>query len=275
MKPSSNDTNVLQRIIEQYQLEINGTNFWVPYWINIPGALDGAYLSSPDLRGPYKGKGTPTQLRSVLLRRIQQQRLRPSTGSDYRRLMRQWGLGVDCSGFVYYVLNQFLRARGKAPLRNAIFIPKREVRVLWQKYHDQLRAGLPSRQTVENLPDPVPMAQFCRQFHKNPVHHTNVKRLVGAYSVTPVLRAEDIRPADLIKLSSKEFDHIGIVVKSTTKSVTYASSDDVRDRLGGITFHTLPITHPAVALHRQSWPDGRRYDASKRDGVWRSVLLSS
>lgn len=276
MKRSSNDTSrLLRQIITQYRLTVNGTSFWVPYWINFPRSLDGVYLGAPDLKGAYKGKGTPGQLRSALVRHIQSERLQPNSARDYRRLMRRWGLGVDCSGFVYYVLNRYLRAMGLPPLRTATYLPKADVLELWDKYRRQRRPGLPRRQQVEQLPDPVPMTRFAPMFHKNPINHTNVARLVGTKSVVPVRRAGDIRPADLIKMSSDKFDHVGIVVNVTTKFVIYVSSDDVRNGLGGIRFHTLQIKNPNLDLQHNHWPDGRRHTAGKRDGVWRSVLLGS
>lgn len=274
-KPHRADSERLQAIIDEYQLEVNGTHFWAPYWVNIPDYLAGPSLSTPtpNLRGPYKGKGTPAQLRGAVTRLAVQQTKPPHSPEGYRRLMRRHGLGIDCSGFVYYVLNKFIIQTGRGPLKYYLFIPKADVIELWEKYHQQNRPNVPTKSQLTHLPQLVPMTEFSRLFHKNPIHHTNVARLVQPASVMPVKTAAEIQPGDLIKMTSEVGDHLGIVVITTTKTIVFWSSDDPKSGLGGPARHEITVQRADEGLEYQDWPLKALYHPGKADGVFRPKAL--
>jgi hypothetical protein len=267
------DTEVLKRLVERYQLEVAGVRFWVPYWVNSRELM----RLQPDnwIKGPYKGKGTPDQIKAALQRRLRQEPAPPTTAEGYRRLMRRYGIGIDCSGFIYYVLNGYLRHQGRGALRQHLVVPRDELlrahaaQTSWRRYVTQAQ--------IEAQPEMVGMAWVAEHFKKDPRMITNVARLVHPQIVHRIRQASQVRPADLIKMTSEEFgDHIGIVVSHEQGVITYAESTEPEGSLGGVGYNRIMVADPAEDLNRQRWDQVRSYHPERgNDGVWRLNALKS
>jgi hypothetical protein len=252
----------LQQAVNQYRLHVSGVDFWTPYWINLEV---GPYY----LNAPLRGKGSPIELAGELKHIIASGADSPKTPEGMRQLMREHGLGVDCSGFVYHVLAAWL-ARFHIRLSQHLLVDRDDI-VEAISHHPE-RAGL--------LPDPMPpvvsLDEVCRAWSKNPAHITNVARLVHTGAVIGVPRAGSMRPGDMIKTTTGFGDHLGIVTSVTPHVVTYYSSDDRPGELGGVSRHTITVTNPKLGLEDQMWDQASNYHpGSNRDGVWRLNVLAA
>ncbi|HSX14573.1 MAG TPA: hypothetical protein VLE72_01525, partial [Candidatus Saccharimonadales bacterium] len=185
-------SDILTKATEEYHLSLNDVKFWTPYWIN--------WAKPPyHLDAPLAGKGTPTELRSALLDIVAKIDQLPRTGDDYRSLMKQHGLGVDCSALAYHILERLVRDLTDQDLAEHLFAPKTDIIEASQKPSWQ-EAGV-SQQTLAALPDQITIAEVSRLFKRKPRHITNVARLT-AEAATKAVSASDIQPGDMIKMTS-------------------------------------------------------------------------
>lgn len=259
----------IRSAVDQYRLEVNGVRFWAPYWVNDPKLMGDA--GAPNLRGAFKGKGTPEQLALSVKRLLAKSSRRPQSAPDYRSLMRAHGLGIDCSGFLYHVLSSWLRAAGKPSLPRQLVVKRDDILTAMQRQKSWQRSKV-SETEVGSWPQWVSMEQVCRRFHKNARMLTAVATLVHPKVVVPVGRAKDILPGDLIKLTSAQWgDHIAIVVENNGSELIIAESTEPADKLGGVRYDQIQIQHPERGLEHQGWKRARNYHpgGSNRDGIWR------
>ncbi len=239
--------------VQQYQLEINGIKFWTPYWINRDG---------PPYRlgGAFKGKGTPAQILLALQPHLNAQNLKQP--AQYRKLMRRHGLGIDCSGFVYHMLSNYLRSLGLRDLPHYLYVPRADI--LAASHKPSWQRARVAEAEIKAWPELVPMTKVCQRFHKSP------------RSCDSIAKAGDIKTGDMIKLTSGSgSDHLGIVVRVGQNRFEYAASNETwADGLGGPQISTLTITAPDLGLEAQDWPHRSIFDPDKGDAVWRLKALN-
>lgn len=251
----------LTKLAEQYRLDINGVSFWTPYWIN--------WDVAPYHKGaPFKGKGTPAQLRAALLRLSP---TKPTSPEQARQQMRQFGLGIDCSGFVYHVLDGYLRHIKGQRLSDQLYVSRREVeqashKASWKKAKVRL-------EEIKQLPPHGTLAKISTMFQKSPRMITNVARLTSPLSADPVKTVGEIKPADLIKMTTRDGDHIAIVIEVLSGQLRYAQSKD-NGGLDGVCISAIKVIDPHQGLDKQDWPDKKFFNPGKGDSVWRLKALS-
>jgi len=94
----------LREYLDQYlNLEIvPGKRVRVPYWLNKYGAGD-----LQRIQGPFGGKGTPNEIKKATLEKAKTLGVNPSEmpPSEIKKFMKENRIGVDCSGFVFHILN--------------------------------------------------------------------------------------------------------------------------------------------------------------------------
>lgn len=99
-----------------FYLNIENKIVRIPYWRN---KLNLKKVKR--VQGPFGGKGTPEQIKSATLQKAKKLNvdLRKMTAKQIEKFMRQNRIGIDCSGFVFQVLNQlkpgFWKKLKKAP----------------------------------------------------------------------------------------------------------------------------------------------------------------
>ena len=99
-----------------FYLNIENKIVRIPYWRN---KLNLKKVKR--VQGPFGGKGTPEQIKSATLQKAKKLNvdLRKMTAKQIEKFMRQNRIGIDCSGFVFQVLNQlkpgFCKKLKKAP----------------------------------------------------------------------------------------------------------------------------------------------------------------
>jgi hypothetical protein len=259
----------IRSLVDSYRLEVDGVAFWVPYWVNNPKLMGNA--TAPGVRGAFKGKGTPGQLVLSLQRVLAGGEHHPRTADGYRELMRSRGLGIDCSGFIYHVLDGWLRARGQGSLSSRLVTDREAVLEALRQRPSWQHRGV-SEAEIHSWPHWVPLQLVYQRFHKSPRMLTAVATLVHPQVVEAVAAARDILPGDMIKFTSKQWgDHIALVVEQRSNELVIAESTEPADRLGGVTYSRVKITDPQRGLEYQGWERAASYDpgGATRDGVWR------
>jgi hypothetical protein len=99
-------SEALEKIYYQYtHLPLGGKKIRCSYWSNKQRIL---------LSGPFKGKGTPSQITRATARSAQEHKIDLSKLSprDIRRFMEHHRIGVDCSGFVYHLADSLDKEKG-------------------------------------------------------------------------------------------------------------------------------------------------------------------
>lgn len=107
-------SRVLEKLYYEYtHLNLGGKKIHCPYWSNQPPTLS---------YGPYKGKGTPTQIVKATIKLAQKHNLDLNrlSSSDIKKFMENCQIGVDCSGFVYHMLDVLAKERGKKGIFNFV-----------------------------------------------------------------------------------------------------------------------------------------------------------
>lgn len=221
----------IKKLVKKYNLKANGFSFWPPYWINEPGVRSGLFA----------GKGSPEELQSEVDRIFDVYQDPINTSEAARYLMLRNGLGVECAGFIFHVMDNYLQTIGKGQLVDDLFVPKEELlkaadKESWKK-HKEL-----SSKEKESLPDNVPMAQVCAWFKREPQYITNVERLIDNSVVDPVDDLDNVQAGDLITLKSwSVYPHLGIVTEVSNSKVEYFSSDFDPVGPGGVTPHETTV----------------------------------
>ncbi len=98
--------DILFKAYQDFTLNFGGTKVATPYRINIP--------YQPDLR--KYGKSEPDTLQNTALEIAKEQgvNLEGLNSDEIRKFMEENMLGIDCSGFVYVMLDQLLKKQGSS-----------------------------------------------------------------------------------------------------------------------------------------------------------------
>jgi hypothetical protein len=253
--------HLVRRLSQRYELEIAGVRCWTPYWINWD---EPPYFKD----APYRGKGTPQQITTTACQLLATSEQQPRTPEAMRGWMRQQGLGIDCSGFAYHVLNAYLRQRLNVTLAAHLRVYQADICAALKRHPDRADPGL-----GRALPW-LRLEQVCQVWRKEPAMLTDVRRLTDPTVAHPVERADQVQPGDLIKLTSRYGDHIAIVCGRTADTIEYASSEDEPDGLGGIRCRQIQIGSPREGLEAQQWEQAHIYNPGQNnDGAWRLPVL--
>lgn len=249
--PASSDSQLIKGIVDGYQLHAGGAKFWAPYFINNP-----KFSPDPDhfRPGPYKGKGTPAQLQAWV-NRFSQANPGQRTPQQWRQTLIDHGVGIECSGFAYYILDSFLAAKGLGRLWQYLFISKGS---LLEAYDEGRAPKGVTRQQIETGPDLITLKDFSKRWRKDPRRNTNVRRLVSAAATNPVRSVGAARPGDMLEMSGPAGDHIGLIIQNNGQQMMYV--DSVGYELKGVTHYPIKVINPASHIEDQDWgADGAWY----------------
>jgi hypothetical protein len=162
-------------LLENYlTLPFNKTKIACPYWVND---------LEKGIRGPYSGKGTPKQLVAASYRRARKLgiNLDKLSKSRLKKFLEENMIGIDCSGFVFHLMNMFDKENGGDGIT--------------KKYLGYVR--LPGwRASWKVNSSTLSSSTFTRK-----------------------IKLKDINPGDIIRLFAGK--HIAFVVRVNKNSVTY------------------------------------------------------
>lgn len=173
----------------------------------------------------YGAKGSPDQVSRALGQAARQHQfsLSEAKPNEITEFMIKHGIGVDCSGFVYNVLDGWLRANAYPPLNRQILRTK----------------GLKGK-----------LEQYVLGWRW--VRRAGAATLTSPLNTIKIQAASDVRPGDLLRLKHDRWQHIAIVVAATPKRITYAHSSEYTKIPGPHTGYII-ITQPQMGLEAQDW----------------------
>lgn len=214
-----------------FHLKIGGKEVPAPYYINTK--------RKKDLRA-LMGKGTPAEmeLEAKVWAQVKGFDLNGASIEAVREFMYSQGIGIDCSGLVYYAYTAFLRAHRLDQLSRYLVYPDNSLR-----------------------------SRFARWLR--PELNTNVCILTSAEN-TEIVQPGDVLPGDLLRivLKRKNGYHIGIVesvtqVGGTTTELVLVQSARQYGKGNGMRRNCVKITKPSGSHLEQDWTDehyeGRNY----------------
>ncbi len=257
--------NTLYQLANEYiNFEIEGKKVRIPYAI-VEKAIDKYGIgkitntSTTSRFENYAGKGTPKQIRKTLITKAEKEKfnLTTTTSDQLYKFMESHGIGIDCSGFVYNVLDGYLRKEKNKSLDSLIL---RFPGLLGKVEHFLLQ--------------------------KNRVRRCNAETLTNDLNTLKIEKVKDMRPGDMIRLNHSDWrgKHIAIIVEVTNDLITYAMSS-VYTKTKGCHFGKIKVVDSNKGLESQKWEeitkDGKNYgkDAfdptrgDHKDSVRRSKYL--
>lgn len=219
---------------------VNSKRVAVPYCIVEEEAQrTGTHYAVTTKHRHFAGKGSPQQLLHAVTMAAQAQSFSLSSASPdkIREFMIDQGIGVDCSGFVYTVLNRYLSTRGEKSLDEQILrypglIGKLERRLL----------------------------------QKNRVRRSSADTLTNNLNTFPITTVAEIQEGDLIRLTPLDWrgKHVLLVVRVTPQCIFYAHSS-ANTKVDGPHVSAIRITDPRGRLEDQVWLEktkhGKNYGA--------------
>lgn len=235
MSPASQK---LSKIVASYtEFQVAGKKVAIPY------ALAASYDDNPyDTGRPtrhanFSGKGRPEQIKQALQKATTTKYfdLAKASANEIAQFMTQEGIGMDCSGFVYNVLDAYLRSSGQPSLNHLV---------------------LRSNNLVGKLERLI-----LRKFW---VRRCSADTLTNNFNTTEISKAGDVMPGDMIRLTPAGWHgkHIAIVVAATPTQITYAHSSEYTKTQGPHTA-TIKIRDSQAGLEAQDWQettlDGQNY----------------
>ena len=258
---------MLHTLVNEYRLTVNGVTFWTPYWIN--------HSHPPYFLGaPLLGKGTPDQVLEVTKRIVSESPNPPSSPEAIRKLMNERGIGVDCSAFVYNVMDRWLEWRGLGSLSDYLVIPRDGVVFEWAG-HPENSLG----RTEDQVPEFTPLNELLPLWHRPAIRVVGVKHLCSPETAVRVSRLDEMRPGDMIRLTGATGDHMGVIVEVLTDRLIWAQSGrafnaDGSYDLRGVEYEDIMWVNPEADLDQQAWSHDKSYQPKNGlDGVWRLKVL--
>lgn len=243
----------------------NGLEFWAPYEINRVTVQDN---NAP--RG--LGKASPDEIRQAAERIIE---LFPeSTAEDVRRKLIDGSLpatdpnpnykAIDCSGFIFYVMNGVFQRVYQKDLTHILSVKKEHI--LNGATFDEWKAvHVLTDEEAQQLPEFVPLRWVVETFHRKPVNMCNITGLMSDYSSEPIVQIADSQPGDLVRMSRDDdpTPHAAIVVQKTDTTISLAHSGRKDPSVpGGVLIEEVPYDQETI--HTETMEVPRKFVGIKR-----------
>lgn len=254
-------SNTLREIIEEFHLEVGGVKAWTPYWRDeVPKTAD-----DRPVRGPLNGKGTPAQINDYLATHMPIDHTL-DTEAQIQAHMFSLGLGVDCSGFIFYVLDQFLQRTRHTTLAEHLYKPRE---ALIADFHNPAYTH-PEHITLEllqNQPEQVPLLKIQQFWGNQPIRLAGVSILGSEAANVVIPRARDAKPGDQIFMAGiTGVPHNVVIVSNDGDTITYAESGRTEeerlssDRFGGVRYGRIIVHEPNRPMNYQTWESQEFFD---------------
>lgn len=218
-------SKALQDLFYQYtHLPIDGKKIVCPYWMN--NLEKGIY-------GPIGGKGTPEQIADEVIKEAKSENvdLKKMDKESIVLFMKAKKIGIDCSGFVYWMLNSLdLEKKGNGIADD---IPGSKGNVV------QARA--------------------------------NVQMLTDEKVSFPVEKLKDIKVGDMVRLRRGKHVAIILSIKreeGQVREIEYAHSSGGYTKISGVHSAKITIISPNADLKSQNWSELTLEEKSYRESYY-------
>lgn len=178
------------------------------------------------------GKGRPEEIQSLLAKTAKKHdfTFERSSKDQIRKFMFRYKIGIDCSGFVVWILNELVKEKLKKPLWSTLDF---EAKGFWKNIAVSFR----------------------------PVENISANLLTNDKNSIEITELKDILPGDMLRTWDGGHVMIIIEVGFTKKGMpTYfrfvhssTYSDDGKE--GGVREGYVVISNPKESLLKQSWVD--------------------
>lgn len=247
------DSELIKSLADEYYLEVNGVKFWTPYWREGEGlpATNKAEAS----KGPMKGKGTPEQIQKTLLELAENKGF--NKGEEWRRYMRmELHLGVECSGFIYYVLSQFLEQRKDIRLQDHLYKSRKDLVADFDQFGSAHKPEV-TRELLMGLSEQVSLSEIQKFWGNNPRYLAGIKILTDDAASVIVNDLQRLRPGDQIAMMGLDgVAHSLLVVDAGRSTITYVHSGGTHGRpnyYGGVEYGEIIISDASKPIGEQEW----------------------
>ncbi|TAK88973.1 hypothetical protein EPO04_02590 [Patescibacteria group bacterium] len=259
------DSRKLIEIANRYKLSEGGVEFWTPYWRDEVPSHQGEH----PVRGLYNGKGSPDEIQEALEQHIGQAKGHLKTGNDYRQFMASIRLGVDCSGFIFHVFDEYLQDQG---LNLADYLYKDRTALL-KDFFNPAYTHPPhiTEDLLQSQPEHVSLAKIQEFWGNQPVRLAGVRILTSLAANEVVPTVNKIRPGDQIVMDGRNVNipHHILVVEVTGDKLMYVHSGrlDVRaeGEVGGVEYGVITITNPNKPINHQDWHNQQLFNEHVMD----------
>ncbi len=217
--------NLLEKLVQEYtEIKIDGIKVMLPYY-NIADDVN----HKGKTLGRFEGKGTSNQLYQEIQSLFEKD---PSIRKLSPKLMTQQlkvhGIGVDCSGYVYNLLNEYTFA------------------ITGKRFDFSVRRYSGIIGTIES-----------KLLINNRVRKISAKNLTSPLNTTTITSVGEMRVGDLIRLTHKGYSgkHVAIIVNITNDQIIYTHSSDSRNitKAEGPHIAVIKIKSPNKGLGDQIW----------------------
>lgn len=194
------------------------------------------------------GKGSPHDIEqeAFIMSLREKVNLDAMNEEEIRRYLVDHHLGVDCSGFVYHVLDAELQATKHSSMKRTLSFPF--AKNIFRKTISKLRSA----------------------------ENTNVKVLAHEKN-SKEIQLKDIRPGDMITMigtgEEHTLDHVLLVTEVHEERITYTHSLNWKTDgkyNHGIRRGTITIVDPKKSLLDQQWEEDGETSKEKNETYWRA-----
>jgi hypothetical protein len=256
------EESVLQHV-QDFHFNLGGITLWAPYLINFN------YTEDPSVpRG--LGKSSPEE---ILAAATYIHQTNPGIFGEAIRAKLVDGSneapqfnykGIDCSGFVFYVMDRVYGDILGKSLAEDLSVPKEHVLNGARNLEEWKAAYTLSDEEAERLPEDVQMTWVIATFKRRAVNLCRVAGLVSDYS-SVAIEPSDARIGDIVWMEGidKPLPHAGIVtgIEKNSIQMTHSGRLDPAD-IGGVSTEPMPIVKDSLDCSRLEVP--RRYIGLRR-----------
>lgn len=238
----------MKNAVESYHITAsNSARFWAPYLRNdnytqdptVPRGLGKASAEEIKQAAEYIVSVLPSADAETIRQKL-------VDGSLQKKDMNY--KGVDCSGFVYHVMNKVYQEVLGKELMDDLSVPKDHVLNGALNLDEWKAAYELSEDEAVSLPHDVPMRWVVETFKRKPVNLCRVAGLTSDYSSHPI-KVSDMRVGDLIDLiqDGSTTPHVAIVMEIQNGSAQMAHSGRRdQDDIGGVSIETVAILNDSL-----------------------------
>jgi len=198
-----------KRLLDQYlNLPFKKNRVPCPYWMN---------LLDKNIKGPYSGKGTPRQIVACAYRIAKSHKINLDTLSkdELTCLLKEYRLGIDCSGFVFHLLNSIYKENHKENIAD-ILLPNNTLpgwRAVWRCSASRLTSD----------------------------------------DYSTAIQLDVVQAGDMIKTMGGS--HVMIITEVNEDQITYAHSSYLSTKLEGVHLGVIKIDASDKDIKEQYWQE--------------------